>query len=236
VTAATSASMTATPGPPAMYQQDLNPFANEPSTSKSAELPPAVLDMNERTDALFEEPTPEPVAAAAAAVAAAAPPPPPAHAAASASGLPAEIWNAEGADAAAAVKGVSELPAFPTLQASTEAVPAPVHAKQTPQPPPEPSSSSTGAVPAGKAAAESASSPNLVHAFAVVCPDGTLLDVKTEHQVLGRGIGGIRSKKVSREQARVIVNFATGTAELEVLGKNPGATRPMVGRCRLTPD
>jgi hypothetical protein len=88
-------------------------------------------------------------------------------------------------------------------------------------------------VQAGKAAAESTSPANLVHAFAVVCPDGTLLDVKTEHQVLGRGIGGIRSKKVSREQARVIVNFAAGTAELEVLGKNPGATRSMVGRRKV---
>lgn len=77
----------------------------------------------------------------------------------------------------------------------------------------------------GQRTTESASPSEAFHSFFVICPDGTTLDVKTERQVLGRGIGGIRSKKVSREQAQVVVNFASGTIELEMLGKNPGATR-----------
>jgi hypothetical protein len=93
--------------------------------------------------------------------------------------------------------------------------------KPHPVEPPAPAPASN----AGERNTEGASSSHVVHAFFVVCPDGSLLDVKTETQVLGRGIGGIRSKKVSREQAQVVVNFTTGLAALEMLGKNPGATR-----------
>ena len=87
------------------------------------------------------------------------------------------------------------------------------------------SRSFTSEVEQRKEKASPSTSRDGLHSFSVVCPDGSTLNLETDRQVLGRGIGGIRSKKVSREQAQIVVNFESGIAELEMLGKNPGATR-----------
>ena len=103
-TAPSSARMTEqTPAMHALQQEPPNPPVNEPATSTSAEVQPAVLDINDISNEVVEDSTPEPAAAAAAA-AVAARPPAPGHAAASVSDPPAEMWNVEGATAGAVSK------------------------------------------------------------------------------------------------------------------------------------
>lgn len=124
--------------------------------------------------------------------------------------------------AKATVEDINELPSSSSERTMT----LPAEERTTSQKHKHTSSSTLPESSTGQKSVKDAHSSNAMFTFFVVCPDGTLLDVKNERQVLGRGIGGIRSKKVSREQAQVIVNFTTGSAELEMLGKNPGATRP----------
>lgn len=61
------------------------------------------------------------------------------------------------------------------------------------------------------------------------CPDGSVHAALNGEQVLGRGFGGVWSKKVSREQALLRTNLSTGAFELLSLGKNPCAIRAQGG-------
>jgi hypothetical protein len=201
--------------------QDANALLDEPARTTTAE----VISTAELNPRAFAEGLDENFNTGLSVAPATAPrPPTPADASVSVSDFPAKMQNANVTEAV--VKGISELPGFPSTQTSEEALPAPapVRARQKPQSMQAPTPPRASNV--DQRSAESASPSEAVHSFFVVCPDGTLLDVKTERQILGRGIGGIRSKKVSREQAQVVVNFGSGSAELEMLGKNPGATRP----------
>ena len=51
------------------------------------------------------------------------------------------------------------------------------------------------------------------------------MEINRSRQTLGRGIAGISSKKISREQCMLSVDFETGEVEIETLGKNPMASK-----------
>ena len=63
------------------------------------------------------------------------------------------------------------------------------------------------------------------YSFEILCPDGSIMEINRERQTLGRGVAGISSKKISREQCMVSVDFKTGEVEIETLGKNPMASK-----------
>jgi hypothetical protein len=63
------------------------------------------------------------------------------------------------------------------------------------------------------------------YSFEILCPDGSIMEITREKQTLGRGIAGITSKKISREQCMLSVNFESGKVEIETLGKNPMASK-----------
>lgn len=180
--------------------QDANTLFDEPAGAIAAELKSTKLDPKAFAEGLDENLNVELSVLSVAPVT-----PAPTDSTVSVLDLPAKMLNANVTKAA--VNDISEIPVFSSTQRIAE------------------EASPALALKVGQRGAESASPSEAFHSFFVICPDGTTLDVKTERQVLGRGIGGIRSKKVSREQAQVAVNFANGTIELEMLGKNPGATR-----------
>jgi len=63
------------------------------------------------------------------------------------------------------------------------------------------------------------------YSFEILCPDGSIMEISRERQTLGRGVAGISSKKISREQCMLSVDFQTGEVEIEALGKNPMASK-----------
>ena len=67
--------------------------------------------------------------------------------------------------------------------------------------------------------------PGAKYSFEILCPDGSIMEINRSRQTLGRGIAGISSKKISREQCMLSVDFETGEVEIETLGKNPMASK-----------